>query len=136
MTRYLLDTNIIILFLKGDARTVQLLRTLAVQTTEPLCVSTVTEMEAWDGAYTAPDLAAATARLQAFLDEATLLPFDSDVARRAARLRVDLRRQGIRTRERGLDLQIAATALHHGLELVTYNIKDYDDIVGLALYPL
>ena len=136
MTRYLLDTNVIILFLKGDLPTVRLLGALAVRTTEPLCVSTVTEMEVWDGTYAAPDPVAASARLQAFLDEATILPFDSKVARRGARLRSDLRKQGIRTRERGLDLQIAATALYHGLELVTYNTKDYDDIQGLGIYKL
>jgi predicted nucleic acid-binding protein len=66
----------------------------------------------------------------------TLLPFDSDVAKRGAKLRHDLRQQSIRTRDRGLDLQIAATALHHGLEMVTYNTSDYDDIAGLTLYQI
>jgi len=44
--------------------------------------------------------------------------------------------QGIRTRERALHLQIAATALHHNLELVTYHTKDDDDIPGLSLYRI
>lgn len=136
MTRYLLDTNIIILFLAGDERTVHLLSTLAVQTTERFCVSTVTEMELWDGTYAAPDPVAASAQRHAFLDEVAILPFDSDVARRGAKLRYDLRQAGIRTRERGLDLQIAATALHYGLALVTYNVGDYDDIPELAIHPI
>jgi len=55
-------------------------------------------------------------------------------AKRGARLRHDLNQQGIRTRERALDLQIAATALRHNLDLVTYNTKDYDDISGLVLH--
>lgn len=134
--RYLLDTNIIILSLKGDAATIRLLVTLAQQSSEPFFVSAVTQMEVWEGMYDAPDPQAAEQQYQAFFDEAALLPFDSDVAKRGAKLRHDLRQQSIRTRERGLDLQIAATALLHGLELVTYNKSDYDDISGLRLYQM
>lgn len=134
--RFLLDTNIIILYLKNDAATIQLLVTLALQSAEPFSVSTVTQMEAWEGTYAAADPQAALAQCQEFFDEVTVLPFDSDVAIRGAKLRHDLRQQSIRTRDRGLDLQIAATALHHGLELVTYNTKDYDDISGLSLYTI
>ncbi len=132
--RYLLDTTIIILYLKGDAATIHLLVTLAQQSSEPFCVSAVTQMEVWEGMYSALDPQEAERQYQAFFDEVTLLPFDSDVAKRGAKLRHDLRRQSIRTRDRGLDLQIAATALHDGLTLVTYNDQDYDDIAGLLLY--
>lgn len=132
--RYLLDTNVIILYLKGDAATIYLLTTLAQQSSEPFCVSAVTQMEVWEGMYAAPDPHAAERQYQAFFDEVTLLPFDSDVAKRGAKLRHDLRRQSIRTRDRALDLQIAATTLHHGVALVTYNDQDYDDIAGLTLY--
>lgn len=134
--RYLLDTNIIILYLKNEAATVQLLVTLAQQSSDPFCVSTVTQMEVWEGMYDAPDPQAAEQQYQAFFDEVTLLPFDSDIAKRGARLRHDLRQQSTRTRDRGLDLQIAATALQYGLELVTYNRQDYDDIAGLSLYRI
>ncbi len=134
--RYLLDTNIIILSLKGAAATIRLLTALAEQSSEPFGVSTVTQMEVWEGMYDAPDPQAAEQQYRAFFDEVTLLPFDSEVAKRGAKLRHDLRRQGIRTRDRGLDLQIAATALHHNLELVTYNTRDYDDIAGLSLYRI
>lgn len=134
--RYLLDTNIIILFLKNDAATIRLLVTLAQQSSDPFCVSTVTQMEVWEGMYAAPDPQAAEQQYQAFFAAVTLLPFDSDSAKRGAKLRYDLRQQSIRTRDRGLDLQIAATALHHGLELVTYNTSDYDDIQGLSLYQI
>lgn len=57
------------------------------------------------------------------------------IAKRGARLRHDLKQQSIRTRDRALDLQIAATALYHNLELVTYNQSDYDD-TGVTLYQL
>jgi tRNA(fMet)-specific endonuclease VapC len=31
------------------------------------------------------------------------------------------------------DLLIAATAVHHGLTLVTHNIRDYANVPGLAI---
>lgn len=91
-------------------------------------------MEVWEGLYAAPNPRTAEQHYQAFFNEVTLLPFDSAVAKRCARLRHDLKQRGIRTRARALDLQIAATALRHGLELVTYNHQDYSDIPDLLLY--
>jgi len=132
--RYLLDTNVVILSLKGDAATVQLLVTLAQTASEPFSISTVMLMEAWDGVHRAPNPQVVKAQYQAFFDAVTIRPFDIAVAKRCARLRHDLRAQSIRTRDRALDFQIAATALHHGLLLVTYNRQDYDDIHDLTLY--
>jgi tRNA(fMet)-specific endonuclease VapC len=133
---YLLDANIIIRSLNGDPTTVPLLVALIRQSGDPLCVSTVTQMEVWEGVHRAADPAAMEREYERFFADLTILPFDSDVARRAAQLRHDLRQQSIRTRERAIDLQIAATALHHGLELVTYNTQDFDDIPGLNLYQI
>jgi predicted nucleic acid-binding protein len=134
--RYLLDTNVIIRFLNGDAATIQLLVALAQQATEPFFVSAITQMEAWDGVHRAADPKQAEEEYQAFFEDLTILPFDSDIAKRGARMRHDLRQQSIRTRDRAIDLQIASTALWHGLEPVTYNTRDYDDIPGLALYQM
>ncbi len=132
--RYLLDTNVIIRYLNGDADTIQLLVTLARTASEPFFVSTVTQMEVWDGMHRAANPAQVEREYQVFFDDLTLLPFDSDVAKRGGKLRHDLRQQHIRARDRAIDLQIAATALHHELELVTYNDRDYDDIAGLSIY--
>lgn len=132
---YLLDTNVIIRYLNGDADAIRLLVTLARTTSEPFFVSAVTQMEVWEGVHRAANPAQVEREYQALFDDLTLLPFDSDVAKRGAKLRHDLRQQSIRTRDRAIDLQIAATALHHGLELVTYNGQDYDDIAGLSMYP-
>ncbi len=128
---YLLDTNVIIRHLNGDPDTRSLVRKL---TPDGIAVSTVTQMEAWEGVHRASDARALEAEYQEFFDSILVIPFDSAIAKRGARLRYDLRQHSARTRERALDLQIAATALHHSLELVTYNDRDYNDIFGLSLY--
>jgi len=132
--RYLLDTNVIIRYLNGDADTVQLLVTLADLSSDLFCVSAVTQMEVWDGVHRASDPTQVEQEYEKLFADLTMLPFDSDIAKRGAKLHHDLRQQGIRTRDRAIDLQIAATALQHGLELVTYNTQDYNDIAGLTLY--
>lgn len=50
-------------------------------------------------------------------------------------IRADLRKRNHPFDHRTLDLFIAATALEHGLTLVTRNLKDFQDIPGIQLYP-
>jgi len=61
----------------------------------------------------------------------TVLPFDVAVARVYGEIEAHLRRGGAPLAD--ADLQIAATALHHGLELVTGNLRHFARISGLAL---
>lgn len=61
----------------------------------------------------------------------TILPYDVAAARIFGRLRAELERAG--TRLADADLQIAATALYHGLELVTGNVRHFARIPGLTL---
>lgn len=61
----------------------------------------------------------------------TILPFDTEVARVFGEISAALEEAG-----QGLadaDLQIAATALHHGLILVTGNIRHFERVPGLQL---
>jgi predicted nucleic acid-binding protein len=51
-------------------------------------------------------------------------------------LREQLKHEQKRVKSRALDLMNAAIALEHDLTLVTRNIADYRDILGLQLYPL
>jgi len=51
--RYLLDSNVIIRYLNGDADTIQSLVALARTASGPLFVSTVTQMEVWEGVHCA-----------------------------------------------------------------------------------
>jgi predicted nucleic acid-binding protein len=56
----------------------------------------------------------------------TILPYDAAVAKVFGRVRAELEAAG--TRIADADLQIAATALHHGLELVTGNVRHFSRI--------
>jgi tRNA(fMet)-specific endonuclease VapC len=60
----------------------------------------------------------------------TLL-FDDLCARRCAEIRRELERSGLVIGPH--DLQIAATALHHDLTLVTHNTREFSRIPGLRL---
>jgi tRNA(fMet)-specific endonuclease VapC len=128
--RYLLDTNIVIPHLADDPAMTALVATLAH---EGVAASTVTLTEAWQGIYRSMNPPQAALQYQRFFDSIPVLPFDQAIAKRCAKIRHDLKQQSVRTRERALDLQIAATAIEHGLELVTRNINDYKDIPGLVL---
>jgi toxin FitB len=57
------------------------------------------------------------------LGSLTCLPFGTDCARQWARLLSDLRRKGVAMPIK--DSLIAATALEHGLTLVTHNTRDF-----------
>lgn len=67
------------------------------------------------------------------LSSVQVLPFDLTVARRHARLRSELRSGGIVVGAH--DVQIAATALVHDLDLVTLNIREFDSVPGLVVKP-
>lgn len=78
----------------------------------------------------------AAQRLFTIIDErvlpyVTVLPYDAAVAQVFGRLDAELRDAG--TPLDAPDLQIAATAIHHDLELVTGNVRHFERIPALRL---
>jgi tRNA(fMet)-specific endonuclease VapC len=128
---YLLDSNLVIPYLVDDPATVPLVDRLAP---EGIAISIITYMEVYQGTLRRPDPRIAQEQLERFLAVVPTLPLSPSVARRCAQLREELKWRGRRVRDRALDLVIAATALEHGLQLVTHNLADYEDIPELALY--
>ena len=128
---YLLDSNVVIPYLANDPATVPLVEHLAL---EGIAMSVVTYMEAYQGTLRSPDPGLALVRFEHVVDEISVLPFSLAVARSCARLREELKGRGRRVRDRALDLVIAATAIEHGLQLVTRNRPDFADIPELTLY--
>ena len=128
---YLLDTDIVIDHLAKDPTTVQLLNQLAAT---GLYVGIVTYIEVVQGILLQPNPMANRVVFEAFLVNVPLLHLTRGVADRCAAVRADLPRRQRRVRNRAMDLLVAATALEHGLTLVTRNKADYQDIPGLILY--
>ena len=69
--------------------------------------------------------------LDRLLTELTVLPLDEPVAHRYGAVAADLLNAGAPLPT--ADLLIAATALHHGLTMVTANRRHFDPVPGLAV---
>lgn len=128
---YLIDSDWMIDYFAGVPQALALLDRLA---DEGIAISIITYMEIFQGVGRSANPEEAEKRVVAFLDSVPLLPLSRAVARRCARLREALRRQGKRVNSRALDLIIAATALEHELTLVTRNTEDYADVPALNVY--
>jgi len=125
--RFLLDTNICSVYLRQHPLVFQKM----LQHSGQLAMSSITwaELHSWAAQPTAPQ-----SRLTALLDLASdvdILPVDREVAELFGQLRIALRQAGGPVPE--LDAIIAATALTHGLILVTNNTKDFLRIPSLVL---
>lgn len=62
----------------------------------------------------------------------TVLPYDFEVSRVYGRLHAGLSESGSLVED--ADLQIAATAVHHGLQVVTGNLRHFERIPGLKIH--
>ncbi|MBA2596707.1 MAG: type II toxin-antitoxin system VapC family toxin [Chloroflexia bacterium] len=127
----MLDSNLVIPYLADDPATVPLIERLAP---EGIAISIITYLEVYQGTLRSADPERAQEQFERFLAVVPTLSLSPAVARRCARLREDLKGRGRRVRDRALDLVIAATALEHGLPLVTRNLADYEDIPEFSLY--
>lgn len=95
-------------------------------------ISAVTVGELYHGAYCSGARERHLTEIEErVLPAVTILPYDAAVARNFGQLRADLERAG--TRLDDADLQVASTALHHGLELVTGNVRHFGRVPGLRV---
>jgi tRNA(fMet)-specific endonuclease VapC len=124
----ILDSNTISYYFRGDPQVVPRLQALRPA---ELGVPAIVEYELRYGLQRLPS-AAATQRLAALaqlLQPMQLLPFDSECAAHAARIRVTLEAAG--TPIGPHDTLIAATALRHQATLVTRNVREFSRVPGL-----
>lgn len=124
--RYLWDADAVIDHLTGQAGARTLHRDSA---REGLAVSIITYIELYEGASRSHDPKEALRTLRAFLRHMTILPVSRGVAERTARLRAELRARNRPVQHRAFDLIVAATALVHGLTIVTSNSRDRKSVV-------
>lgn len=126
---YLVDTDVVAEYLKGIAKSVELLNTLTPQT---LAISLITYGEIYDGIYHGRNAVQHEQIFLRFLQGVNVLPLNRAVMKRFAQLRGQLRQAGQLIGD--FDLLIAATALHQDLTLVTYNRRHFSRIPTLKLY--
>ena len=127
--KYLLDTNVLSDFARGERAVMARLR----QEAPPqLAVSVVTEMEVEYGLTRNPDLAPRVREaMRMLLNTISVLPFEREDARVAAQLRASLNSQG--TPIGAYDLLLVACALRRGLKIVTHNAREFVRVGGLGL---
>ena len=124
----ILDSNIISYYLRGDPQIVPRVQALAPA---EVGVPAIVEYELRYGLLRLPQEAARPrlAALMQLLQPMQRLPFDSDCAAHAARIRVELEAAG--TPIGPHDTLIAATAIRHQATLVTRNVREFSRVSGL-----
>jgi hypothetical protein len=123
---YLLDSNIVILALRGIPKALDLLEASKRQR-ERLCISVVTRTEIIAGMHPHEE-----ERTLELLDSLENIPVDEAIADRAGRLIYQYAREGIQFSFP--NALIAATALQYELTLATTNPKHFP-VPELPVYP-
>lgn len=126
---YLLDTNIVIYFMKDQYP--QLTRKLYTFHPSELLISSVTVFELEYGAEKSKWGQRTRNNLAKFLAPFTILPFESADAIAAGRIRGYLEKNG--TKIGPYDVQIAGQALIRGLTVVTHNTGEFKRVPGLKM---
>jgi tRNA(fMet)-specific endonuclease VapC len=127
--RYLADTDYLIDASGGIPAAV---RTLDRLSDAGVAVSIVSLGELFEGAYGFPDPPRLLAGYRQFLATYPVLPLTDPIMDGFAATRAHLRRTGLLIPD--FDLAIAATAIHHGLTLVTRNLRHFSRLPELKLY--
>ena len=126
---YLVDSDYVVDYLKGRPAAIPLLDSLVP---EGLAISIITYAEVYEGIYYGRTPQQYRRIFRRFLQGVQVLGISRPVAERFAILHGELRAQGLLIPHP--DLFIAATAVHHGLTLVTRNIRHFERIPDLLLY--
>jgi tRNA(fMet)-specific endonuclease VapC len=121
--RFLLDTNIVIALLEGDDAVLSHL-----DQAPEVYIPAVAVGELFFGAAKSGRPSENTARVERFAAGRSVVPCDLDVAREYGRLKQRLREKGRPIPEN--DVWIAATAIHHGMVLVTrdHHFQEVEDL--------
>lgn len=126
---YLLDTNIISYWMRGDRKLIEKIR---IHSPSELSLSAITLAEIFYGIEKSPfKKEERWLKIQRIMDELTLYPFNEKAASSYGPIRAELEKQGFPISER--DLQIASIAVANNLCLVTHNVKEFSRIYQLRI---
>lgn len=126
---YLLDTNICIYFMKNSFP--QLTEKIFSYDPSRLAISSITVYELEYGAAKSKWGEQTRQNLRMVLAPFNILPFDSNDAFMAGRIRAQLESKG--TPIGPYDIQIAAQGLARNLIIVTHNTNEFKRVAGLSV---
>ncbi|MGV0024952.1 type II toxin-antitoxin system tRNA(fMet)-specific endonuclease VapC [Phormidesmis priestleyi] len=127
--RYLLDTNVCVMYLNG--RSISVRDRLRSISTEEMAVCSLVKAELLYGAMRSNNPTRTLERQREFLERFVSLPFGDEAAIVCGQIRARLASTG--TPIGAYDLQIAAIALANNLTLVTHNTREFERVEGLKI---
>ena len=126
---YLLDTNIVSYWMRGDSRVI---RKISEKSPSDLSISLITYAEICYGIekslHRREERREKLKNIGSLID---IIPMDIQAAHRYAKIRVYLERQGAVISER--DVQIASIAQSRDLILVSHNVKEFERVQDLTV---
>lgn len=123
----LLDTNIVVAYFNGDEQVVS----KVVEKINKITLSALVIAELDYGAKASQNSTRNLAKLNQFIELVHIVAFDITCARMLGTIKSRLRKIGKPTGE--VDAMIAAVAMVHKAELVTGNIRHFQNIDGLKI---
>ena len=128
----ILDTNIIIDFMRGNKEVVNRLRGLNEK--YALATTDVSVFELYKGAYKSKSREKNLTIVKGLIDNLLLISADKGSMEVAAKISVDLEKKGRTIDIR--DLFIGSICLANSCKLLTRNVKDFENIPGLGIIEI
>ncbi|TVP62195.1 MAG: type II toxin-antitoxin system VapC family toxin [Nodularia sp. (in: Bacteria)] len=125
---YVLDTNTLIYYFKGQGQVAQNLANVSAQ---EIIVPTIVLFELQVGIAKSTSPGKRSQQLQQLVSQVKLVAFDRDAALAAATIRAQLEKQGTPIGQ--IDVLIAGTAVALEAILITHNLKESSRVPGLAI---
>ena len=130
MKKYLIDSDVLIYFLKGKQEVVQRLSQIPI---DDLYISRINYTELIYGAYNSSKIDQNLKVIEPFLDSFKILEFTKTSSLIFAKEKARLKKNGNIIAD--MDLMIASIAIENDCILISNNIKHFDRVQNLELEP-
>ena len=130
MKKYLIDSDVLIYFLKGKQEVVQRLSQIPI---DDLYISRINYTELIYGAYNSSKIDQNLKVIEPFLDSFKILEFTKTSSLVFAKEKARLKKNGNIIAD--MDLMIASIAIENDCTLISNNIKRFDRVQNLELEP-
>ena len=126
--KYILDSDILIYFLKGEKEVIE--KVLTLQNDE-LYITIINYTELLYGIYNSNKISQNKEKILPFLDNFKILQFDKKASEIFAKLKTKLKKQGKIIAD--MDIMIASIAISNKATLYTNNLKHFNRVDGLKI---